>query len=353
MGGRLFPGIVLIACLGACSASIPPMKPRLSATPVASAPSVTPAVPTTAAVPASSPPPPPVPTTTITPPAAVPRVVEGHAGREQNDIAVRVAIATEQHTAQLSASGAWTLYDRTGEHPLMGLNAGDRWTVEACDGMLCAKSVNGDRTPSIAGPLVARPADENSVLVYNGKRYRGELLIVNAAAGLIVVNRLSIESYLRGVVPMEIGTDRTMSEEAAVEAQAIAARSYVYKRLDDSRPYDVTCTVLDQVYGGMDAERAVSDSAIDATEDMVLMYNGKVADAPYHSNSGGVTAAASEVWNADDKPYLTSVSDRIPGSDHYYDEQSPRFRWTRTYDLATLESVVDKYLPKYATVPDD
>jgi stage II sporulation protein D len=80
----------------------------------------------------------------------------------------------------------------------------------------------------------------------------------------------------------------------------------------------------------------------------VLLYDGKVINAPYHANSGGVTAAASEVWRTDDEPYLVSVSDRIPGTDHYYCEDSPKFSWTRTFSASELQSVLEKYLRKYA-----
>jgi stage II sporulation protein D len=228
---------------------------------------------------------------------------------------------------------------------------GDVWTVEQHDGMLRAVRDNGSPTASIRGPLVARPMDDHAILSYNGKRYRGELLVLSTDTGMIVVNRLSVESYLRGVVPLEIGTDRTTLEEAAVAAQAVAARSYTYTRMDDRRPYDLTATSIDQVYGGVDAERAVSDAGIAATRDLVLFYQGKVVNAPYHSNSGGTTAAASEVWRTNDEPYLISVSDRIPGSDHFYCEQSPKFRWTRTYDAATLSAVLDRYLRRYSSAP--
>jgi len=74
-----------------------------------------------------------------------------------------------------------------------------------------------------------------------------------------------------------------------------------------------------------------------------------VINAPYHSNSGGVTAAASEVWRSGDEPYLVSVSDRIPGTDHYYGEDSPRFRWTRTLSGAELASLLERYLPQYSS----
>jgi len=82
-----------------------------------------------------------------------------------------------------------------------------------------------------------------------------------------------------------------------------------------------------------------------------MMYDGKVINAPYHSNSGGVTAAASEVWRSADEPYLVSVSDRIPGTDHYYGEDSPRFKWTRSLDASALSALLDRYLPQYSSAP--
>jgi stage II sporulation protein D len=285
-------------------------------------------------------------------PADIPTVVSPVGKRDQTDQPVRVALATGQSAVRLSASGSWSLYDRTGENLLVRSGAGDVWTVESRDGMLRAVRDNGSPTASVRGPIVARPMDDRAILSYNGKRYRGEILVSATNDGLLVVNRLTVETYLRGVVPLEIGTDRTAVEEAAIEAQAIAARSYTYTRIDDRRPYDMTATVTDQVYGGVDAEREIANAAILATRDLVLMYNGRVINAPYHANSGGVTAAASEVWRTGDSPYLVSVSDRIPGSDHFYCEQSPKFRWTRTYDAATLSAVLDRYLRKYAGAPD-
>jgi stage II sporulation protein D len=335
MVARLIGVLTVIAWMVACASAITPLKPHITATPVSTSPAV--AEPAVASAP--------VPVTHM---KSRTNTASGH---DQTDLAVRVALVMEQQSIRLSASGAWSLYDRTGEHPLSRADVGDTWTIEVCGAMVCGTNNRGDRMPSISGPLVARPLDENSVLSYNGKPYRGEIMVLSTDTGLVVINRLSVESYLRGVVPMEIGVDRTATEEAAVQAQAIAARSFVYTRLDDNRTYDVTATVMDQVYGGVDAERPVSDAAVEATRDMVLMYNGKVVSAPYHSNSGGMTAAASEVWRTRDQPYLIAVSDRIPGTDHYYDEQSPKFRWTRSYDEGTLETVLDKYLRKYADVP--
>jgi stage II sporulation protein D len=270
----------------------------------------------------------------------------GTVSRDDNDQTVRIALALSRRSAWINATGAWNVYDGAGNKLLAQLRAGDSFTVEARGEMLV---VRGSAVPSVRGPLIARPAESGSLVGFDGHRYRGELAISSSGGGVSVINHLGVEDYLRGVVPLEIGTDRTLVESAAVEAQAIAARSFTYTRMDDSRPYDMLATVTDQVYGGADAERPLSDAAISATRNMVMMYAGKVINAPYHSNSGGVTAAASEVWHSGDEPYLVSVSDRIPGTDHYYGEDSPRFRWTRTLDAQALAALLDRYLPQYSS----
>ncbi len=201
------------------------------------------------------------------------------------------------------------------------------------------------------GPLVVRPEANSPFVVWSGKRYRGELVITATDSGMLVVNRLPMDDYLRGVVPLEIG-NRTAAEFAAVQAQAVAARTYAYKHLNDARAFDMYSTVQDQVYGGVDAEKPQADTAIITTADVVVLYNGQPIVTPYHSTCGGSTAAVSEVWyNQSDEPYLRPVSDRIPGSDHFYCDPSPRFSWTQSFDGPGLRTVMEKYLAAYTTAP--
>ena len=201
------------------------------------------------------------------------------------------------------------------------------------------------------GPLVVRAEPGNPFVVWNGKRYRGELVITATDSGMLVVNRLSMDDYLRGVVPLEIG-NRTAAEFAAVQAQAVAARTYAYKHLNDVRAFDMYSTVQDQVYGGVDAEKPQADSAIATTRDIVVLYAGQPISTPYSSTCGGSTAAVSEVWYAQaDEPYLRPVSDRIPGTDRFYCDPSPRFNWTQNFDGPGLRAVMDKYLAAYTNAP--
>ena len=62
------------------------------------------------------------------------------------------------------------------------------------------------------------------------------------------------------------------------------------------------------------------------------------------SSDGGSTAEPDELWQSENEPWLRRVSDRIPGTDRYYCDIAPRFRWTRTWDEATLRGVLDRYL---------
>jgi stage II sporulation protein D len=189
------------------------------------------------------------------------------------------------------------------------------------------------------------------VLSVNQRRYRGELAVIVADSLLRVINRLEVETYLRGVVPRELGV-RGPSDRAALEAQAVAARSYAVARLaNPSRPYDLTATTTDQVYGGLDAEDSLANTAIAATSGLVLTYNGRVVSAPYHSTCGGSTAAPEELWRTESEPFLQRVSDRIPGSDRFYCDIAPRFRWERSWRRDSLTAVIERYLRSYADVP--
>lgn len=265
---------------------------------------------------------------------------------------VRIALATSATKVTISATGSWRLFDSGGASTLVRADGGELWTVQNRDGMLRAVNDDGTVTPNRPAPFVARAASPGAVLTVNGVHYRGEVWVLPAANDddVLVVNRLYLEDYLRGVVPMEIG-HRTADEREAVAAQAIAARSYAYTHIAaDSRAYDMRSTVVDQVYGGADAETPLGDTAVAETRGLVLTYHGVVVNAPYHSACGGHTAAASEVWRSPDEPYLVSVSDRIPGTDRFYCDIAPRFRWERTFTRAALRALLDRYLKDYTTV---
>jgi stage II sporulation protein D len=107
--------------------------------------------------------------------------------------------------------------------------------------------------------------------------------------------------------------------------------------------------VTDQVYGGVPAETPIGNEAVAATAGQVIMYAGRVVNAPYFATCGGSTAEPSEVWRESPLPYLTRVSDRIPGTDRYYCEGSSHFRWERSFTGSELSAVINTYMRQYAT----
>jgi stage II sporulation protein D len=280
---------------------------------------------------------------------------------DQGGRIVRISLGVFAADARVGGSGGdWRLYDANGRGILGRGRAGEAWIVERRGNLVRAVRPDGERSAFREGPLVARPVGPGALVTWNGKRYRGELALFATDSGVLAVDRLSVEDYLRGVVPLEIGP-RVAGEHAAIEAQAVAARSYTYVRIGgigpdampSARAYDMVSTVDDQVYGGADAEKPLTDAAVRATAGQVITYAGRVVNAPYHSTCGGSTAEVDEVWwRQAPEPYLKRVSDRVPGTeDRYYCDASPRFRWTRSYDAATLAAVLDRYLRQYASLP--
>jgi stage II sporulation protein D len=268
-----------------------------------------------------------------------------------SDRTLRVGLGPSS-ALRLSSAGEVQLYALEGDRLVARIPTGELWRVERVGDRIRGVGPDGLASVWQSGGLVARPGGVG-LIAFNGKHYRGELLFLRGDTGVVVVNRVRMDDYLRGVVPLEIGTtDRR--DSAAVQAQAVTARSYAYVHAGGSsasRPYDVTASVADQIYGGADVETAVSDAGVSATRGLVLQYGGHVVNAPYHSACGGSTAAADEIWRTSTEPYLQRVSDQIPGTDRYYCDIAPRFRWTRTLDGETLRAALVRYLASYTRTP--
>ena len=263
--------------------------------------------------------------------------------RDASERTVRILLASKQPSVRLTAESGWRMFAPDGSTLLALPQPNERWILEQEGRLVSARREDSRAVPLRQSPIVVRPLDARGTIGFNGRRWRGELLVSVADGELIVVNRLRMDDYLRGVVPLEIGTS-SPADAAAVEAQAVTARSYAVTRIGNGRAYDMTATTQDQVYGGAGVETAIGNASIDATQGLVLLYGGRVVNAPYHANCGGSTAAPQDSWRASAEPYLQRVSDRIPGTDRYYCDQAPRFRWTRTFAAGELREAVARYV---------
>lgn len=195
--------------------------------------------------------------------------------------------------------------------------------------------------------------------------YPGRLrLQKNAYGSYTLINDVPVESYLRGVVPNEIGAKAPYN---AVEAQTIIARTYALRNVRRFAidGYELSADVHCQVYKGLSGASPNSDRAISATKGQVLTYQNQLVDALYSSTTGGVTAKFSDVWNGEDRPYLKPVVDAA-GSiwnlarQSLADEQNfqqfininrgfnevgwKTFRWRRESSMEQLTKDLQKYL---------
>lgn len=210
---------------------------------------------------------------------------------------------------------AWRLKTVSGKTRVYYRTA--KWHLYRTGGRVALKGVGQFR--STTGPLTLK-------LPTGNVRYRGALRFVNSDT----VNVLTLENYLKGVVPSEMSPSW---KPAALQAQAVAARTYAAReRADNANLYYNICdTQSCQVYKGFDNESSSTNDAIAATAGKVLMYQGKPAFAQFASSSGGWTAAGSE-------PYLVSKQD-------LYDKPitgnigDPNFDWTTTVSVARLRKI--------------
>ena len=148
------------------------------------------------------------------------------------------------------------------------------------------------------------------VLGHTRTTYRGTLRSmgpISRSTHRITVNLVSLEGYVRGVVPREMPASW---HQAALRAQAVAARTYAAYENAHANPQDRRFTICDsascQVYGGLTAEDPRSNRAVTATKGMVRDYQGAPAFTQFSSSNGGWTSAGSV-------PYLDAHQDPYDG----------------------------------------
>jgi SpoIID/LytB domain protein len=130
---------------------------------------------------------------------------------------------------------------------------------------------------------------------------------------LRVVNILTLDQYLKGVVPWEMDQSAPME---ALKAQAICARSETLAKVADGRHAKDGFDICDydhcQGYSGTENENARTNRAVDETSGLVIVQNGHIADAVYGTNSGGISSSSEDVWRGTPEAYLKSVRDFSP-----------------------------------------
>jgi len=156
----------------------------------------------------------------------------------------------------------------------------------------------------------------------------GLVQLVRRGKGFLVINRVDLEEYVKGVVPAEVSS--TWHPEM-LKAQAVAARTYALYQLmlSATRDYDVAATVQDQVYRGKQGIDAGILRAVEETRGLVVTYENAPIYAAFSSTAAGLTEDAMNVWSKE-YPYLKGVE--CP-----FDLTSPYYQWKSSFKVDTLE----------------
>lgn len=234
------------------------------------------------------------------PPKALPELV-------LDDTTLRVLIRDKSPRVTFHAAGVLTISDAFSGHIVYRAHGPLNLTART------SRLIANEQDLKLSECIIAA---KEGIVAVDGKPYRGRFRVLTENTDRIrVINCVDLEDYLYGVVPTEMPPKWA---ENALKAQAVASRTYALyiKGKSKDKRYDLVATTASQVYEGIDVETAASNKAVDATRGEIVTHNGRLMIAYFHSNSGGFTESAKDVWVAD-LGYLKGVrdpySDNIPG----------------------------------------
>lgn len=245
-----------------------------------------------------------------------------------------IRIALSRNLTQAVVRGRDTVYISDRDHEAV-LAPGQSWKLLPSSGGMAAYTGQGRTVGPFRGGLRIY---SGSAFYINDRELNDPVEIFpETPSGLVLVTEIELEKYLLGVVTAEMGRGRTELE--ALKAQAVVARSYAFARIGSSPEagYDIEAGVQHQAFDGWQQVPPLIVKAVEQTRGQVLIYDGKVISANFHSTCGGRTALPSEVWQAVDErfPFLKSAKDG-------YCRISPRYSWQ---DTVTAREMLDRLFP--------
>ena len=159
--------------------------------------------------------------------------------------------------------------------------------------------------------------------------YRGDLRARNVGGSLYAINKVTLEDYVRGVLPNEAFP--TWPQDA-LRAQAVAARSFALATRVGGDGYDFYDDQRSQSYGGVSVEKRSTNKAVKRTAGEVVKDEGAVVATYFFSSSGGKTENSEFGFSGGSpRPYLKAVDDP-------YDDLAPDHRWSVRYSEGEMEA---------------
>lgn len=251
------------------------------------------------------------------------RVYSDGSNSLEGALPVRVLVNEKQDNLSIVVNSKINLLDNSGQ------------IAEVNEGNSLEFTFNGEliellikQNTFISNEFWIESASETSLINVDEKKYRGKLRVFRSYDEIRVVNELTIEDYVKGVMTREMPIGNGTENYNALKAFSICIRTYAFNKITQkNKSFDLFADTRDQVYGGVVSETDYTNKIVDETAGQLLSFDGKPAVVFYHSTCGGYTEDVQNVFNSKPLDYLISISDGAGPNCNI----SPRYAWSEEY----------------------
>ncbi len=189
--------------------------------------------------------------------------------------------------------------------------------------------------------MLARISSPTGLVSWDADRYRGELTVQTTPhrKSCDLINTMELEHYISSLLAKEMKSSWPLE---ALKAQAVAARSYAYFKINRSKPdsgFHLINSEKHQVNGTFFDETITTYKAANQTRGEVLISNsGKLTPIFYHAKCGGVTLTPDEVWGNHVDGYKSVKSS--------FKHNNDRNNWKSSISLQGFRKILPKLIKK-------
>ncbi len=238
---------------------------------------------------------------------------------------VKVLISEDKNNVSLTASAPFKVKNLE-TNKIYKIKKGGNFTIKNSKGKISLVNLESKKG------FVLTLAEVGTNFTLNKNKYNGALQILPTKNGVNIIEISDLENYLLGVLPYEM--NYTWPVEA-LKAQAVAARTYTLKSIEDKNfgDFDLYSDIRSQMYKGSFTVYDSVKEAVQATKGQVLTYKGNKFYTYYHANCGGHT---------DPVPWLKETIKPLSGNTCGFCKHAKSYTWKATLNKDTVQKFLEK-----------
>lgn len=187
--------------------------------------------------------------------------------------------------------------------------------------------------------LLASVSSPTGLISWEDSKFQGELQLINnpSSDDCHLVNKIPMESYIATLLAKEMNGSWPVE---ALKAQAVAARTYAYQRINSDAFYHLESSEKDQVSGTfLDVTEKTLIAAKSTQGEILLGPSGKITPAFFHSKCGGKTYRPDQVWGGVEEGYQ-----QVECS---FCHKTGKKSWKHEIGNSKLTAMLDRVLERY------